>query len=100
MESRPPFPPFTLETARQKVQAAEDAWLAGTGPQPRLEDFFTGPAERALPGESGPKDTVITYPGYVTRLQAKFDRVGTYVWHCHIIEHEDNDMMRPLEIVP
>jgi len=26
MESKPPFPPFTLETARQKVQAAEDAW--------------------------------------------------------------------------
>jgi spore coat protein A len=50
--------------------------------------------------ESGFKDTVIAYPGEVTRLQAKFDRVGRYVWHCHILEHEDNEMMRPFFIKP
>ena len=57
----------------------------------------------------GWKDTVKTYPGYVTRVIAKFDLPpGTqvspgqefrYVWHCHILEHEDNEMMRPYKIV-
>jgi len=45
--------------------------------------------------ESGFKDTVISYPGEVTRVKAKFDREGLFVWHCHILEHEDNEMMRP-----
>jgi len=45
--------------------------------------------------ESGYKDTVISYPGEVTRIKAKFDIEGLYVWHCHIVEHEDNEMMRP-----
>ena len=43
----------------------------------------------------GYKDTVIAYPGQITRLKAKFDISGLYVWHCHIVEHEDNEMMRP-----
>jgi FtsP/CotA-like multicopper oxidase with cupredoxin domain len=45
--------------------------------------------------EAGYKDTVIAYPGEVTRLTATFDIAGLYVWHCHILEHEDNEMMRP-----
>jgi len=45
--------------------------------------------------EAGWKDTVIAYPGEVTRLNATFDRPGLYVWHCHIVEHEDNEMMVP-----
>jgi FtsP/CotA-like multicopper oxidase with cupredoxin domain len=45
--------------------------------------------------ESGLKDTVIAYPGEVTRVKARFDREGLFVWHCHILEHEDNEMMRP-----
>ena len=45
--------------------------------------------------EAGWKDTVIAYPGEITRLKAKFDIAGLYVWHCHIIEHEDNEMMVP-----
>ncbi|MDT8366443.1 MAG: multicopper oxidase [bacterium] len=45
--------------------------------------------------EAGFKDTVIAYPGEVTRLKATFDIAGLYVWHCHIVEHEDNEMMRP-----
>jgi FtsP/CotA-like multicopper oxidase with cupredoxin domain len=48
-----------------------------------------------LPSETGYKDTVIAYPGEITRLKAKFDLEGLYVWHCHIVEHEDNEMMRP-----
>jgi spore coat protein A len=50
--------------------------------------------------ESGFKDTVIAYPGEVTRLRGKFDNPGQYVWHCHIVEHEDNEMMRPYRIGP
>jgi spore coat protein A len=45
--------------------------------------------------EKGYKDTVIAYPGEITTVKAKFDIVGLYVWHCHIVEHEDNEMMRP-----
>ena len=50
--------------------------------------------------ENGLKDTAISYPGEVTRLRAKFDTPGQYVWHCHIVEHEDNEMMRPYRIGP
>ena len=50
--------------------------------------------------ESGFKDTVIAYPGEVTRIRAKFINPGQFVWHCHIVEHEDNEMMRPYRIGP
>jgi FtsP/CotA-like multicopper oxidase with cupredoxin domain len=52
------------------------------------------------PWESGFKDTVIAYPGQVTRVRARFDAPGQFVWHCHIVEHEDNEMMRPYRIGP
>jgi spore coat protein A, manganese oxidase len=55
------------------------------------------------------KDTIKTYAHYITRVIAKFDLPsGTpvkpgdefrYVWHCHVLEHEDNEMMRPYKIV-
>jgi spore coat protein A len=48
--------------------------------------------------ERGRKDTVLCYPGEVTRIIAKFDRPGNYVWHCHILHHEDHDMMRPITV--
>jgi spore coat protein A len=46
--------------------------------------------------ERGPKDTVIAYPNEVTRVVARFDKAGEYIWHCHILHHEDHAMMRPL----
>ncbi len=52
------------------------------------------------PWETGFKDTVIAYPGEVTRVRARFSTPGQYVWHCHIVEHEDNEMMRPYRIGP
>jgi FtsP/CotA-like multicopper oxidase with cupredoxin domain len=52
------------------------------------------------PWENGYKDTVIAYPGEVTRVRAKFGTPGQFVWHCHIVEHEDNEMMRPYRIGP
>jgi FtsP/CotA-like multicopper oxidase with cupredoxin domain len=52
------------------------------------------------PWETGFKDTVIAYPGQVTRVRARFETPGQFVWHCHIVEHEDNEMMRPYRIGP
>jgi spore coat protein A, manganese oxidase len=52
------------------------------------------------PWETGWKDTVIAYPEQVTRVRMRFDHPGQFVWHCHIVEHEDNEMMRPYRIGP
>jgi FtsP/CotA-like multicopper oxidase with cupredoxin domain len=52
------------------------------------------------PWETGFKDTVIAYPAQVTRVRAQFTDPGQFVWHCHIVEHEDNEMMRPYRIGP
>ena len=48
--------------------------------------------------ETGWKDTVVVYPGELTRIKARFDTAGLFVWHCHILEHEDNEMMRPYRV--
>ena len=77
-----------------------------------------GPALPPLAHEAGWKDTVIVYPGEVTRIMVRwaptdvivgdtanehfpFDPNGGhgYVWHCHIIDHEDNEMMRPDQVI-
>ena len=75
---------------------------------------YTGPAVPAPANENGRKDTVKAHPGQVTRIRARFElpdegdivlpqNVGVtnpqYVWHCHILEHEENDMMRAFEVV-
>lgn len=59
---------------------------------------FGGPATPPEAWETGPKDTVLAYPGQFTRIRAHFDIAGRYVWHCHIIDHEDNEMMRPFQV--
>jgi spore coat protein A len=62
---------------------------------------FTGPAEAPEALEAGWKDTVRADPGMVTRILVPFEGyAGRYVWHCHILEHEDNEMMRPYEVLP
>jgi len=65
--------------------------------EPVQPDGAVTPAE---PWETGFKDTVIAYPGQVTRVRAQFLNPGQYVWHCHIVEHEDNEMMRPFRVGP
>ena len=59
---------------------------------------YLGPPRPPEPWETGFKDTVIAYPETVTRVRAKFENPGRFVWHCHIVEHEDNEMMRPFRI--
>jgi FtsP/CotA-like multicopper oxidase with cupredoxin domain len=77
---------------RQDISVNEDAQtvqvVSGSVPTP------------PEPWESGFKDTVIAYPGQVTRVRAQFNTPGQFVWHCHIVEHEDNEMMRPYRIGP
>jgi FtsP/CotA-like multicopper oxidase with cupredoxin domain len=65
--------------------------------EPIQLDVIVTPPE---PWETGFKDTVIAYPGQVTRVRAQFNTPGQYVWHCHIVEHEDNEMMRPYRVGP
>ena len=50
------------------------------------------------PGETGTKDTVVVGGGEIVRVKALFDIGGKYVWHCHILEHEDDEMMRPFVV--
>jgi spore coat protein A len=59
---------------------------------------FKGAARPPLAWETGAKDTVIALPSEVTRIKARFDIRGRFVWHCHIIDHEDNEMMRPIQV--
>jgi bilirubin oxidase len=61
---------------------------------------FEGDARPPEAWETGYKDMVIAYPEEITRVKALFDLPGRYVWHCHIVEHEDNEMMRPYRIGP
>jgi spore coat protein A len=50
--------------------------------------------------ENAPKDMVTALPDQVTIIKATFDRPGRYVWHCHILSHEDHEMMRVLHVGP
>jgi spore coat protein A, manganese oxidase len=71
----------------------EEEWI-NTG-----EGIVLGEEHDPHPSENGWKDTVRVEPGKVTRIIVPFrNYTGEYVWHCHILEHEDNDMMRPLII--
>jgi spore coat protein A len=61
---------------------------------------YTGAVTPPESGEAGWKDTVRADPGMVTRIIVRFEGfAGRYVWHCHLLEHEDNEMMRPYDVV-
>ena len=86
------------------------------GGNPDIGPYLKGPVKPPRPNEAGWKDTVVTYPREVMRMVVRFaptskavdapdlwypfspeDEEGrSYVWHCHIIDHEDNEMMRPV----
>jgi spore coat protein A len=60
------------------------------------EVVLTGKAIQPAPEERGWKDTILCPPGQVTRIITPFaGEPGRFVWHCHMLEHEDNEMMRP-----
>jgi len=68
--------------------------------QTRGQILYTGAATPPAPEEAGWKDTVRADPKMVTRIIVRFEGyAGRYVWHCHVLEHEDNEMMRPYEVI-
>ena len=77
-----------------------EGWSSMTSESQCSRFNLTGNVTSAEPWETGFKDTVIAYPGQVTRVRAQFNTPGQFVWHCHIVEHEDNEMMRPYRIGP
>ncbi len=82
------------------TQAYVNAYLVGQNgsfPPPDPTTFLTGSFQLPDPNEKGPKDVVRANPGEVTQLLVKWsNRRGKFLWHCHILDHEDNEMMRPL----
>ncbi|HEX9079089.1 MAG TPA: multicopper oxidase domain-containing protein [Desulfuromonadaceae bacterium] len=91
------------------------------GGNPAVSPFLVGAAAPPNPEESGWKDTAKAYPGQVLRFLIRFTPTAIpvlrnisfaghnlypfdptqgpgYVWHCHIIDHEDQDMMRPYRV--
>jgi spore coat protein A len=99
------------------------------GGNPAVGQFLQNKPVPPDPNEAGWKDTAIMYPGQVTRIAVRFMPTDTavgatayypfnpndpnpaadstaarpnynYVWHCHIVDHEDNEMMRPYQVTP
>jgi len=68
----------------------------------RLENIALGAMVTTPEGyvENAPKDMVTALPDQITRIKATFDKPGRYVWHCHILSHEDHEMMRVLHVGP
>jgi spore coat protein A len=91
--------PFDAE-AYEAAYGTPNGVPGGIDPTP----FATGPTLPPDPEERGFKDTVKANPGYFTTIRAKYELPSgvttpqTYVYHCHIVEHEDNDMMRPFTV--
>jgi len=91
--------PFDVD-AYQAAYGGPNGVPGGHDPTP----FATGPMVPPDPTERGFKDTTKANPGYFTRIRAQFDlptgvtAPQSYVHHCHIVEHEDNDMMRPFTV--
>jgi spore coat protein A len=94
--------PFDVDAYIAAAGQRQDGVPGGTSPWP----YATGPMIPADPTERGYKDTVKANPGTFTIVRGRFDLPSgvtapqTYVYHCHILEHEDNDMMRPFTVTP
>jgi len=95
--------PFDADAYKAALEEARATDPNAANPDPR--PYFNGPPALPDPNERGWKDTVRTNPGQVTRIRTRWTLPAgvsapqRYVFHCHILEHEDNSMMRPLEIV-
>lgn len=99
-----------LEASYPELPEEEGA-LIGPWPAPSADTFTRGGLKLPDPNERGWKDTVRANPGEITRIRVPFGAAaaagvpfgnsftGEYVYHCHILEHEDNEMMQRYEIV-
>jgi len=100
-------PPFDYNTGNARA----------LGGNPDITPFLQGPVMPPDPNEAGWKDTVHALPGQVTRIAVRFAPMSKpindpnlnypfdpnaeghgFVWHCHIVDHEDNEMMRPYKV--
>ena len=94
--------PFDAEAYEAALRHGANGVPGGIDPTP----FATGPMLPPAPEERGFKDTVKANPGYFTTIRAKFELpsgvsgAADLRHHCHIVEHEDNDMMRPFTVLP
>jgi FtsP/CotA-like multicopper oxidase with cupredoxin domain len=93
--------PIDLKAYNEALEACQQNRTA-PGCPPNPDNFIKKNVtpSPAFPWEGGPKDTLQTNPGEITKLLARFDIPGLYVWHCHILSHEDNEMMRPTCVSP
>ena len=93
--------PFDVAAYRAALNAAR----ANNEPNPDPAPYYTGGPLPLQTNDIGFKDNAFANPGVVTRIRARYDLppevTGTqkYVLHCHLLEHEDNDMMRPFEVL-
>lgn len=120
------IPSFGPPLPYSPTDAGYNAALQGGkyGGNPDITPYLLGAAAPPLNYEQGWKDTAIMNPGEVTRIAVRFapqdkainaanlywtyqpdapvtaGQPGVYVWHCHITDHEDNEMMRPDEFLP
>lgn len=69
-------------------------------PTDKAEGYGAAVPQPAEYVENARKDMVTALPGQITRIKAKFDKPGRYVWHCHILSHEDHEMMRVMHVGP
>jgi FtsP/CotA-like multicopper oxidase with cupredoxin domain len=87
---------FTADLIEQPV--TQHNGIIGTGF--RLENIALGGVVPSATEyvENAAKDMVTALPGQVARIKLTFDKAGRYVWHCHILSHEDHEMMRVLQV--
>jgi FtsP/CotA-like multicopper oxidase with cupredoxin domain len=107
-------PPLDYNTGNVRALGGNPD-IAATGGKKAQPLYLLGRPTPPLPQEAGWKDTVVSYPGEVTRLVVRWAPASApiaggafpfdpgsngqgYVWHCHIIDHEDNEMMRPTKV--
>lgn len=118
------FRPLSRQDMRSE-QYLQD-WLALNGDPPLdhptrvlpVKPYLLGRPQPPAPNENGWKDTIVANPGQVTTIRVRFapqnaptllppginlypfnpSRGPGYVWHCHILDHEDNEMMRPYKV--
>ena len=83
---------FTADSIEQPTQQHNGTQGVGF----KLENIVTlGNVRNPDPAEQTRRDMVMALPDEVTRIKMTFDKPGRYVWHCHILSHEDHEMMRP-----
>ncbi|GGO80465.1 spore coat protein A [Marinobacterium nitratireducens] len=93
---RQPFSARLIEKSTELGEGGEDD-QGGEGY--RLENLrVVGQARGPEPQEQTRRDMVMALPGEVTRIKMRFDKPGRFVWHCHILSHEDHEMMRPYHV--